>query len=126
MFIAALWGMVKAPWTFAVVMMTTAVAVYLLVNSELAVPHAAYQFSAILVGGFITKSLIAVGVGAMRTMLLMVYCALLLIVTNVTFTDAEVFKDSAVQAMLAFAGGGIVVLIGALLERQKEKGESNG
>ena len=59
-------------------------------------------------------------------MLLMVYCALLLIVINVTVTDSQVFKDSAVEAMLAFAGGGIVVLIGALLERQKEKGESNG
>ena len=111
---------IKAPWVFLVVLAATAVAAYLLVHDGLGVEKAAYTFAAILIGGFLTKSLLAVAINAMRTMLLMVFCALLLIVVTITFTDAAVFKDAAVEGLLAFAGGSLIVLIGALLERLKE------
>ena len=108
---------VKTPWTFSLVVMATAVACYLTLQGE--IPKAAFNFSSILIGGFITKSLIAVAIGAMRTMLLMAFCALLLVVVTITATDAAVFKDAAVDGMLSMAGGGLVVLIGALLERHR-------
>ena len=109
----------KAPWVSLVVLAVTAVAAYLLIHDGLGVEKAAYQFSAILIGGFLTKALIAVGIGAMRTMFLMVLAALALIVITITFTDASVFKDAAVEGLLAMAGGSLIVLIGALLERHK-------
>ena len=111
---------IKAPWVFLVVIMATAVASYLTIHEGLGVGKAAFQFTSILVGGFIAKTLLAIAIGAMRTMLLMVFCALLLIVVTITFTDATVFKDSAVEGLLSFTGGGLIVIIGALLERIQE------
>ena len=110
---------IKAPWTFLVVLMATVIACYLVINGSLGVEKAAFGFSSLLVGGFLSKTVLAVGIGAMRTMLLMVFCALLLVVVNVQFTDSDVFKDSAVEALLNFAGGALIVLIGVLLERHK-------
>ena len=111
---------IRAPWVFAVVLLTTAVATLLVVNGNLAVPEAAYGFAVLLIGGFLTKALLAVKIGALRTMFLMFSCALWLIVINVGFTDAAVFKDSAVAGLLNFAGGSTIVLIAALFERLKE------
>lgn len=110
---------IKAPWVFLVVLMATIVACYLVIYDGLGVEKAAFGFSSLIIGGFLTKSLLAVGINALRTMLLMVFCALLLLVVNVTFTDSAVFKDAAVEGLLSFAGGALIVLIGALLERQK-------
>lgn len=110
---------IKAPWTFLVVLMATVVACYLVMNDGLGVGKAAFGFSSLLVGGYLSKALLALGIGAMRTMILMVFCALLLIVVNVQFTDSTVFKDAAVEGLLNFAGGSLIVLIGALLERHK-------
>ena len=110
---------IKAPWVFLVVVMATAVAAYLTIHNGLGVEKAAFQFSSILVGGFLTKSLLAVAIGAMRTVILMVFCGLMLIVVTITFTDASVFKDAAVEGLLAMAGGSLIVIIGALLERHK-------
>ena len=112
---------IQAPWVFAIVLMATAVAIYLLTNKGLSIPHAAYGFSAILVGGFIGKALLTVGIGAMRTMMLLVTCTLTLVVVNVTYTDAGVFKDAAVEGMLNVVGGGTISVIGALLDRLKNE-----
>ena len=113
------WNSIKAPWVFIVVVMATAVAAYLTIHNGLGVEKAAYQFSAILVGGFLTKSLLAIGIDAMRTTIFMVFCALLLIVVTITFTDASVFKDAAVEGLMAMSGGSLIVIIGALLERHR-------
>ena len=110
---------IKAPWTFAVVMMATFTACYMVINEDLGVPKAAFQFSAILIGGFATKALLALNVVAMRTMLVMVFAALFLLLVNLTFTDADVFKDSAVEGLTSLVGGSLITLLGALLERHK-------
>ena len=115
----ALINSVKAPWVFMVVIMATAVAAYLTIHNGLGVEKAAFQFASILVGGFLTKTLLAIAIGAMRTMLLMVFCALLLIVVTITFTDASVFKDAAVEGLMSFSGGALIVIVGALLERHR-------
>ena len=109
----------KTPWTFAVVSMATGAACYLTINPSLNIPGAAYQFSAILIGGFIAKSLIAISIGAMKTMLLMIGCSLLLIIVTISFTDVNVFKDSAIQGLLNVTGGGLVIVVGELLNRHK-------
>ena len=110
---------IKAPWVFLVVLMATLTACYMVVNDSLGIEKAAFNFSAVLIGGFFMKTIVAIGIGAMKTMLLMVFCALLLIVTNVTFTDSTVFKDAAVEGLLTGSGGSLIVLIGALLERRQ-------
>ena len=86
------WNNIKAPWVFIVVVMATAVAAYLTIHNGLGVEKAAFQFASILVGGFLTKTLLAIAIGAMRTTIFMVFCALLLIVVTITFTNAAVFK----------------------------------
>lgn len=110
---------VKAPWVFAIVLMATIVACFILLFTD--VPASGFQFSAILIGGFVSKALIAVQIGALRTVLLMVGSALLLIVVNLVGVDGSVFKDKAVEGLLSMAGGGIVVVIGALLERHQKE-----
>ena len=109
----------KAPWTFVVVAMATIVACYLMIHTGLNIPGAAYSLAAILVGGLVAKSLIAVTIGAMKTMLLMITCASILVVVAVTYTDASIFKDSAVLGLLNMFGGGVVILIGELLGRRQ-------
>ena len=111
---------VKAPWVFALVALTTAVACYITIHDGLLIPKAAFQFSAVLIGGFIAKALLATMIGAYRTMFLMVASSLLLVVISLNFTDAGVFKDAAVEGLLVGIGGGIIVVIGALLERHKD------
>ena len=110
---------VKAPWVFAVVLMATFTACYMVINTELGVPKAAFGFSAILIGGFATKALLALNVNAMKTMMFMVFAALFLLLVNLTFTDSNIFKDSAVEGLTNMVGGSLIVLIGALLERHK-------
>ena len=112
---------IKTPWTFAVVVMATAVAVFLTSYGE--IPKAAFQFSVILIGGFTAKALIAVMIGAMRTTMLMVFASLLLAVSTIVGTDAAAFKDAAVEGMLSYLAGGLVVLIGAMLERHQPRRE---
>ena len=109
----------KAPYTFAVVGLSTAVALLLVVWPGLGVDEAAYKFSALLVGAFLIQAGMAVAVRALPTMLWMVVCALLLIVMNIFFTHAEVFKNSAVEGLLLGAGGALAVLIKGLLERHQ-------
>ena len=121
----SIWHSIKAPWVFLVVIMATLVAAYLTIHNGLGVEKAAFQFASILVGGFLTKTLLAIAIGAMRTMLLMVFCALLLIVVTITFTEAAVFKDAAVEGLMAMSGGSLIVIIGALLERHRNEPESS-
>ena len=111
---------IRAPWAFGLVVMTTTVAMYILMHDELGIPKAAYQFSTVLIGGYVSMALLAVGVGAMRAMFLMAFSALLLICITVTFTPAEVFKDNTVEGLLTMTAGGLIVLIKATLERHKE------
>ena len=111
---------IKAPWVFTVVLMTTITAIYITANESLGIDQSAFKFNAVLIGGFLSKALLAIAIPAMRTMLLMVGSALLLAVVTLTFTDASSFKDAAVEGTLLMAAGSIVVIIGALLERLKD------
>ena len=110
---------IEAPWAFALVVMCTAVAVTIAAAS-FGIPRAAYQFSAVLIGGYVSIALLAVAMGAMRTMFLMAFCALLLILVILIFTPAAVFKDAAVEGLLTMTAGGLLVLIKATIERHKE------
>ena len=47
--------------------------------------------------------------------MLMIVAAMFLAAIALTFTDAEVFKDSAVKQMLLMLGGSIAMLLGELL-----------
>ena len=47
----------------------------------------------------------------------MIVAAMFLAGIALTFTDAEVFKDSAVKQMLLMLGGSIAMLLGELLAR---------
>jgi hypothetical protein len=111
---------IQAPWAFGLIVMVTAFGVWILYHDSIQIPKAAYQFAAVLVGGYVSTALLAAGVGAMRTMFLLAFCALLLILCILHFTPSETFKDSAVEGLLTLTAGGLVVLIKATLERHKE------
>ena len=61
---------------------------------------------------------------ALKTALLMMGCAILLLLVAITMTDADVFKDAAVEGVASGLGGSIIVIIGALLERHQS--DANG
>ena len=42
---------------------------------------------------------------------------------TITFTDASVFKDAAVEGLMAMSGGSLIVIVGALLERHRKDGD---
>ena len=111
---------IKAPWAFGLVAMSTTVAMYMVIHTGLGVPSAAYQFAAVLIGGFVSLALLAAGVGTMRVMSLLVACTLLLIVSVVNFTPDNIFKDKTLEGLFTATAGGLVVLIKAVLERHRE------
>ena len=110
---------IRAPYTFLMVIMATSAACYMLIHPNLGVEKAAFIFSAILMGGFGSKALLAVMIHALKTALLMMGCAILLLLVAITMTDADVFKDAAVEGVASGLGGSIIVIIGALLERHQ-------
>ena len=111
---------VQAPWAFGLVVMCTSAAIWILVHDSIGIPKAAYQFASVLIGGYVSTALLAAGVGAMRTMFLLAFSALLLILFVLHFTPAAIFKDAAVEGLLTMTAGGLVILIKATLERHKE------
>ena len=110
---------IKSPYAFIAVAMATLAAVVMLVHPHAGVESAAFKFAAALIGGFVVQASVAVMVKALKTVLLMIGAALLLLVTAITFTDASVFKDAAVETVALGAAGGVIVVINLLLERHK-------
>ena len=111
---------IKAKWVFALVTIITGFTIWLLVaedhhNLEVS----AYKFSVVIVGGLIGKALLAAGVRAYPTMMLMAVAAMTISAVAFSFTDSASFKDSAVEQMLLMLAGGLVMLMGELLARFK-------
>ena len=75
---------IEAPWAFALVVMCTVVATAI-AAANFGIPKAAFQFSAVLIGGYVSIGLLALAIGAVRTMFLMVFSALLLVIVILTF-----------------------------------------
>ena len=111
---------IQAPWSFGLVVMCTSVAIWILVHDGVEIPKAAFQFASVLIGGYVSTALLAAGVGAMRTMFLLAFSSLLLILFVLHFTPAAIFKDAAVEGLLTMTAGGLVILIKATLEKRKE------
>ena len=71
----------------------------------------------VIIGGLATKAVLAASVRAFPTMFLMAQMAMFLAALALVFTDAAVFKDSAVEQMLLMLAGSLIMLIGELLGR---------
>ena len=113
----------KAPYTLIVVLMATAAACYMMIHPHLGVEKAAFGFTAVLVGGFGTKALLAVLIQAFKTAVIMVGCTLALLLVAITATNAEVFKDAAIEGVANGVAGSIIVVVGALLERHRSESD---
>ena len=109
---------ITAPWVFVVVCMATGTAVALMFSPGM--DEAGFTLGAILVGGFLAKALLTIPIQAFRTCLLMVAMAFLLILAAAYGVDPAVFKQAAMRELVTVAGGGVLVVIGALLERHKQ------
>ena len=109
----------KAPFALIVVFMATLAACYMMLNPHLGVEKAAFGFATILSGGFITKAVLAVAINALKSAVMMVAATLVLLLVAITATHAEVFKDAAVESVSYGIAGGIIVVVGALLERHR-------
>ena len=115
----------KAPYTLIVVLMATVAACYMMINPHLGVEKAAFSFTAVLVGGFGTKALLAVMIRALNTAVIMMACTLVLLLVAITATHAEIFKDAAVEGVANGVAGSIIVVVGALLERHRMDGSNS-
>ena len=104
---------------FIAVLLATSASCYMMIHPHLGIEKAAFIFASILMFGFASKALLAVMIHALKTALLMVTCSLALLLIAITMTDAEVFKDAAVEGVASGVGGSVIVFIGALLERHQ-------
>ena len=117
-FVERVRGAIKAQWAFSLVLVITAFTTWLLIaNGHHGLEQTAYEFAVVIIGALGTKSVLAASVRAFPTMMLMIVAAMFLAAVALTFTDAEVFKDSAVKQMLLMLGGSIAMLLGELLGR---------
>ena len=117
-FIAMFRSAIKAQWAFSLVLVVTAFTTWLLIaNGHHGLEQTAYEFAVVIIGALGTKAVMAASVRAFPTMMLMIVAAMFLAGIALTFTDAEVFKDSAVKQMLLMLGGSIAMLLGELLAR---------
>ena len=111
-------GAIKAQWVFSLVIAVTAFTAWLLIaNGHHGLEAAAYKFAVVISGGLATKAVLAANVRVYPTMFLMAMCAMLVAALALVFTDASVFKDSAVEQMLLMLAGSLIMLIGELLGR---------
>ena len=111
-------GAIKAHWVFSLVITVSAFTAWLLVaNGHHGLEAAAYKFAVVIIGGLATKAVLAASVRAFPTMFLMAQMAMFLAAIALVFTDAAVFKDSAVEQMLLMLAGSLIMLIGELLGR---------
>ena len=117
-FFAMFRSAIKAQWAFSLVLVVTAFTTWLLIaNGHHGLEQTAYEFAVVIIGALGTKAVMAASVRAFPTMMLMIVAAMFLAGIALTFTDAEVFKDSAVKQMLLMLGGSIAMLLGELLAR---------
>ena len=110
---------VKAQWVFSLVILVTAFTAWLLIGESHDLEISAYKFAVVIIGGLATKAVLAASVKAYPSMLLMAFAAMFLTGVALVETDAETFKDSAVEQMLLMLAGSLVMLIGELLSRFK-------
>ena len=116
--LAVIQGAIKAQWVFSLVLAVTAFTAWLLIaNGHHGLEAAAYKFAVVIIGGLATKAVLAASVRVFPTMFLMAMCAMFVAGLALVFTDASVFKDSAVEQMLLMLAGSLIVLIGELLQR---------
>ena len=117
-FFAMFRSAIKAQWAFSLVLVVTAFTTWLLIaNGHHGLEQTAYEFAVVIIGALGTKAVMAASVRAFPTMMLMIVAAMFLAAIALTFTHAEVFKDSAVKQMLLMLGGSIAMLLGELLAR---------
>ena len=113
---------IKAQWVFSVVVGVTVFTAWLLIGESHDLEASAYKFAVVIIGALATKAVQAASVKAFPTMMLMAMCAMFLAAIALVFTDAEHFKDSAVEQMLLMLAGSLSLLIGELLSRFKPEG----
>ena len=117
-FFAMFRSAIKAQWVFSLVLAVTAFTTWLLIaEGHHGLEAAAYKFAMVIIGALAAKSLLAASVRAFPTMMLMAVCAMFLMGIALVYTDASVFKDSAVEQALLLLAGSLGMLIGELLAR---------
>lgn len=114
-FVSAYQRHIKAQWIFIIVLATTAWCTYLILDNGLEVTS--FKVSAVIIGIFISKAVVAASVKAYPTMLTMFASSLYLATMLERFTDAQIFKDAAFEGLLLMLAGGIGLLIGELFSR---------
>ena len=117
-FLAMVRSAIKAQWVFSLVLAVTAFTAWLLIaNGQHGLEASAYKFAVVIIGGLATKAVLAASVRVFPTMFLMAMCAMFVAGLALVFTDASVFKDSAVEQMLLMLAGSLIMLMGELLQR---------